>query len=601
MTNERLIGSVKWYGGYNYNLDRENKFGFLESSGIDFYVHESQLLCSPSDLKTGVWVSFQVNEDEKGKSALLVNLAESDTDSKVIEKLLNKEQVPLETRIQSCLRAPLEIAIALKPLLKKTFREYDNSFMGNEPVHFPKSWGNVDFSFPLIDVIPKANKHSLFDCIYPSIKACIAVLSESEDKVRVSTQIYREMTEDDKKLASIWAGTGSSYELAKMLSARGAELSAASFYKSIGKRINDIAIHQITGESKGWISHDLLVDASIPVDVKNARRTVNGNLFVEYTVKAFKTDSLGNHVSVLGVLSPYLTLDESKNELNDKYNFEKIIILGETTKGAVQKLQEEFSKRELTVEFGDSTRWPLWVFNNSLELFTEQKNALSSFKDHFGKVDSEHWTYCKYKLIPVILGSGLEIPEYFKRDLLPWEIWYLEKISNQVKSKNFSLPWLYLFTFHHFIDAVTKLNAAELQGYNPSGYVKILFSSYASDTIFLDYTSVLSDSDRPVCLIDPVGVIESLISTLGTLWENRRAAKLGSLKSFVLRGEGLLSAIDSNGRKVTVLAYCGGFIEGKGKCGNSPLIIGKNKTCPTCHMLVCDKCGYCSNQCKNHH
>ena len=103
--------------------------------------------------------------------------------------------------------------------------------------------------------------------------------------------------------------------------------------------------------------------------------------------------------------------------------------------------------------------------------------------------------------------------------------------------------------------------------------------------------------ERPACIIDPLCILDKLISTLQILWDNRHSAELHNLRKYVLRGEGLLRAVNQQGQLTTVLAYCGGFIKGKGKCGNSPLVIGVECTCQVCNMLVCGKCGFCSQSC----
>ena len=42
-----------------------------------------------------------------------------------------------------------------------------------------------------------------------------------------------------------------------------------------------------------------------------------------------------------------------------------------------------------------------------------------------------------------------------------------------------------------------------------------------------------------------------------------------------------------------ILDYCGGFVEGHGKYGNNPLIIGRHESCPECGKLICEKCSNC--------
>ena len=283
-------------------------------------------------------------------------------------------------------------------------------------------------------------------------------------------------------------------------------------------------------------------------------------------------------------MSPYLTLEEL--ELKPRWYTSPITILGTTTKGQVQNLEQEFSKRELTVSFGDAQRWPIWIFNNDLDWFANQREAIEAFSKYADQVKPEDWSDCQQVVIPAFLIAGIEVPKRYREELLPWQNWYLDKIVEKSRAGELTLPWLYLFTFHHFLEAITNFGSAESEQYSPEGYNELLFCSEP-------------DAERPASLIDPVRVLKKLIGTLNTLWDHRHSANLVSLRSFVFRGEGLLRGTDPRGRKVTVLAYCGGFIDGKGKCGHSPLVIGKQKTCRSCQMLICNKCGHCSERCKN--
>lgn len=36
----------------------------------------------------------------------------------------------------------------------------------------------------------------------------------------------------------------------------------------------------------------------------------------------------------------------------------------------------------------------------------------------------------------------------------------------------------------------------------------------------------------------------------------------------------------------------------KGKCGKSPLVIGKDRTCGVCGKLICGACGFCTPLCQ---
>ena len=98
----------------------------------------------------------------------------------------------------------------------------------------------------------------------------------------------------------------------------------------------------------------------------------------------------------------------------------------------------------------------------------------------------------------------------------------------------------------------------------------------------------------PLGIYDPLKTINDFIGTLVTLWSNRETVSLEKFELFKFNGLGLLQ-----GKKLgcnnyeTILAYCGGFVDRKGKCGNSLLIIGENESCPECGKSICEKCNHC--------
>ncbi len=75
---------------------------------------------------------------------------------------------------------------------------------------------------------------------------------------------------------------------------------------------------------------------------------------------------------------------------------------------------------------------------------------------------------------------------------------------------------------------------------------------------------------------------------------------MNSYSRFYFKGEGILiGQLKSTKKKERILAYCGGFIEGKGYCGHTPLIKGLNLTCNICNYLIWNEegCNTCSKGC----
>ncbi|WP_061810469.1 cold shock domain-containing protein [Rossellomorea vietnamensis] len=66
-THTLEVGLIKWYGGYNAQKEKENKFGFVERSrpNEDLFIHETNLLCSPDKLNERTVVVFEVRQNRK--------------------------------------------------------------------------------------------------------------------------------------------------------------------------------------------------------------------------------------------------------------------------------------------------------------------------------------------------------------------------------------------------------------------------------------------------------------------------------------------------------------------------------------------------------
>ena len=76
------IGHIKWFGGRNSNIGRDNNYGFISREGKpDIYIHRQQITCALSDLREGTPVTFEVaintrNGKEEAKNLRLLNLSE---------------------------------------------------------------------------------------------------------------------------------------------------------------------------------------------------------------------------------------------------------------------------------------------------------------------------------------------------------------------------------------------------------------------------------------------------------------------------------------------------------------------------------------------
>ena len=146
------------------------------------------------------------------------------------------------------------------------------------------------------------------------------------------------------------------------------------------------------------------------------------------------------------------------------------------------------------------------------------------------------------------------------------------------------------------------------------------FSVGGNNRELLSTKTLRSDGNglpRPLGIADPLGIIERLCESLEILWQFRLALCLDRFHSFRFSGPGLLQGRESHHSPwETILAYCGGWVfrvddQGKwvksdeglpqklGKCGNTPLILGRENLCLTCHKLICKCCGFCSQPCED--
>ena len=85
----RYLGKIKWYGGFNSKTYDINDYGFISANtGEDLFIHESNLLCEPSELQEGTLVTFEIELNKKNneaKAAKDVRLAKDDTDEYWLE------------------------------------------------------------------------------------------------------------------------------------------------------------------------------------------------------------------------------------------------------------------------------------------------------------------------------------------------------------------------------------------------------------------------------------------------------------------------------------------------------------------------------------
>jgi hypothetical protein len=223
---------------------------------------------------------------------------------------------------------------------------------------------------------------------------------------------------------------------------------------------------------------------------------------------------------------------------------------------------------------------PRWFFEFPGKFYAEANEDRNNLRQA-SLVKTPPLNECDLNPIPAYLSCGMDLPEIWEADLLNWQVNFYNRIKPR-KLKNISMPVLFLALLTHFLEAVKREEA--LEEYSPYLYRELIYSS--SDI----------DKQMPLGVYDQLNTINDFIETLSILWDHRESTNLNEFSLFKFNGVGLLQGKRrSQDKYETILAYCGGFVESMGKCGNSPLIVGAHENCGECGKLICDICGYCSS------
>ena len=280
-------------------------------------------------------------------------------------------------------------------------------------------------------------------------------------------------------IAEEWAGNAN-YEasiaeavMAKMLSARGAEKAAKWFYEGIGASVEDISIRQLDGQGKDWTTHDLLLDSTVPVDVKNARLPVNGaNFYVEHTIPRFKIYRQNIHVRIAGVLSPYLNYDNIRKSGASSFNIEDLIFLGETSRNKIDRLVAEFGSSEFEVTKVFERTVPNSVFAYPEAWYRAFSEDVRRFVGDFVWPEGTEWEYVlddseRMAAIPALCVSGRPLPTAIVSKLSVWQAEFYSKLQSLIGN----LPEPPVIFFAILTDFLGHLKNGD-RHYSPEGYYR---------------------------------------------------------------------------------------------------------------------------------
>lgn len=386
---------------------------------------------------------------------------------------------------------------------------------------------------------------------------------------------------------------GDDYEVGRVLSARAAEIAAKTFYKRCGFNVEDVSTKQIKQNNDNeWRYYDLKVN-DCPVDIKNSRRSLSSpDRYVEHCIpQKGKITRNKEKVKLAGILSSYLWPKTLLAPEEYKNLDTSLIFLGETTYDEHVQLKNEFCSEYFDIDFSRPDRdtkffLPPWIFNYPTKIYGNRSRAI----DKLSMQSTPDYNLCqqkKFNFIPASLASKNNLSEYYPPDALKkWEWDLYNKLFNRIQVHGLSLPLIYLSFVSHFAEMISK-HGDQCKDYRPYQYRSFVFMNK-------------DEFNKPLGIYDPLYTIRSLIKVLDDLWSANhdliRMYKFFKLSGFhIFQGRSM-----PHENWETLVAYCGGRIEGKGKCGNYPLVLGESARCEKCKKLICPICGFCSEGCEKH-
>ncbi len=608
------LGQIKWFGGVNTKTDLENDFGFISAPGRELFFHRDEAYSPPQSLLAGADVVFLQEEGRKGPQARFVQVLSSMADGDLIDLLRDQDWCSSEETLTILLYRdnlePFE-TLSLGALGQLMAADATSPTLGRFWQKFaPSSPASALYALAPDDVKSQVCRRHYGDFrtrllgLFSSVKAAETSMEPAS--------VYEELDERDEQLALQWvARRDNEGSLAKMLSARGAELAAKRFYEAVGSNVEDVSIRQLDGDCDDWKTHDLLVDSNIAVDVKNARRPCHGTAFyVEHTVARFKLDRGGKHVRIAGVLSPYLGLKDIREpDYRVLVRRGDLVYLGETSRASIDQLQDEFSSETFEVSRPDERTFPHWMFGYPDAWYRALSSDVERLNGECTWPDEDHWQHTlddleKMLVIPALCFAREPLPESIASKLAGWQVDFYVRMQGLLPTSPHA-PTIFLTVLTDFLEKLVR----QPPDFSPKDYLPLLFGQQQrrEDSV-----------TTPLGAIDPLGIVHELVSTLEILWANRSDARLEHMSNFRFVGLGLLQGRERghSGWK-TILAYCGGTVYGlddesgevmlgldgkpskvNGKCGNTPLVVGREKNCQDCGKLICGECRFCSLPCE---
>lgn len=397
-------------------------------------------------------------------------------------------------------------------------------------------------------------------------------LQEYEAQKKFARRTAAPLRSADESLVRLWLRDtgGTEASRLRLVSARAAELAAVDMYAALYGEATDISVQQLSyPNSKEWVTADIKC-SDMWIDVKNARTSrLNGaSTYSEHCVPKFKNNRNGNGVYICGMLS---SADAGDSD---------VYWLGHVQLIDIARLESEFNSDVFSIDLSRNclgkTYLPAWIFEYPDQVWRDRsapkdiESTLLHSEDKLVVPLPVLARYCSKFLPNEIAGAA-----GFAKAL---SILCDNGLGRSLRSR------VYLWVMSHFVECATRQ-----VHFDAAGIRETLFMRRGGGFV----------QDAPLCVYDPLLSIWSLVELLEYVFDYiKKEVKL--FQSFKLAGPNILMAREAHGSWRTLVAYCGGWVESKGKgfrCGFNPLLVGRHATCWMCRRLICPRCDSCSRQC----
>lgn len=414
------------------------------------------------------------------------------------------------------------------------------------------------------------------------------------------------LNEADVRLINTWSNHNADWQLEladlsirnsprfginrRYIYARMAEKFVHEFYvHQLNKQAVDVSVRQLDGRSSDWLTHDIAAD--VPIDVKNA--TVFGSRRRHSFVERFKRTG-GRDVHIAGVLTQYPT----SRGMGVRQAFLGLVSLPdvESAQSAVNELPGRAGL--VTLSF-DSGYIPPWAFE------------VDAYRQRY---DGNCWVDIlatkSETRISVAIARGRHRESSVYLGMNPVQKAFVDRLAHVIDRASYRKMSIALFAISEFLAALAR-------GHDASSVVRFIrrlisieaFPGTAIRIAGLGSGLTAAKSTRETYKvrldIDPstIGGLHDPTKSLGELLDlleetGDSIARSGlKLEHFDAPSPYILLARTTNGRKVTVYAYCGGKKDNGFRCERFPLVMGRHATCDHCGKLICDDCDFCSEGC----